>query len=511
MSALHELLEELRAGGDPLIAPADLDPLLAWLTGSFGRKNEERDGEEGHGELPRPEDDPVLLRMVLFRLDELLFDNGTLDLRAAGVGPDQPVGTRRSRFRRLARAFHPDRFPDLADWLTQRSQAVHQAYGRFKQDPEDNAIAAPPPGPARRTDSRSVYRKSRAKALGRAFQRLAILLRRRFGPDRFLAHKIVGALAILALLPAINLWLVPNRDSGAAAQSTAGRSEKQVDRPLTLHADTQANTQAGDPAELQTGSQTDPPTGRQADEEVPPLLIAARRTMNPRSDGLSQAAAPPTVDDQLRAMGLRTDTERLYSQVPSRTEAPLETPPPKPQPIAEPVAEPIAQPDAEPSLRIKDQGARNKEQLPEPFAELIAEVSRKPVAEPAPLPAGKLELGFFAKHPVGLLLAAFHSDLESGNLPGLVSRFAPDAHYGRLRGNRQLARHFRELFDQAPERQVNLHVQRLERDGKQWRAEADLEILVRGSDSIEKVRAGRAVLRLGEQNGALTIQRIENQ
>lgn len=485
MSALHELLEELRAGGDPQLAPADLRPLLAWVTGSFGRESKGReshgrDGKEGHGELPRPEDDPVLLHMVLYRLDALLFDSGSLDLRAAGVGPDQPVSTRRRRFRRLARAFHPDRFPDLADWLTQRSQAVHQAYGRFKQDPDDIAIAAPPREPARRTDSRPVH-KSRAKALGRSFKRFAILLRRRFGPDRFLAHKIVGALAILALLPAINLWLVPNRDSGASAQSTAGRNEMQVDRPLTLHANaqanTQANTQAGGPAGLQTGPRTDPQTApqtaRQTNEEVTPLLIAARQAMNPRYDGLGEAATLPTVDDQLRAMGLRTDTERLYSRIPSRTEAPAEPPSPKPQPIAEPAAEPPTGPE--------------------------------------PLPAGKLELGFFAKHPVGLLLAAFHSDLESGNLPGLVSRFAPDAHYGRLRGNRQLARHFRELFDQAPERQVNLHVQRLERDGKQWRAEAELEILVRGSEAIEKVRAGRAVLRLGEWNGTLAIQRIENQ
>jgi len=472
MSALHELLEQLRAGADPPLAPADLDPLLAWLSGSFGR------GEEGHGDLPRPEDDPVLLRMVLFRLDEALFDNGTLDLLAAGLDPDQPASTRRRRFRRLASAFHPDRFPDLADWLTQRSQAVHQAYGRFKQDPDGSAGAAA--GPARSTDSRPVYRESRAAARDRPFERFAIRLRRRFGQDRFLAHKIIGALAILALLPVINLWLVPNRDFGAAAQSMAGRGERQV----------------GDLAELQTDSQTGRQTAPQTDEEASPLLIAARRAMNPRSDGVGEAAALPTVDDQLRALGLSTDTERLYSQVLSRTEAPLEATSPKPRPVAD-AAEPTAEPVAE--------------SIAEPFAELIAEVIAEPVAEPAPLPAGKLELGFFANHPVGLLLAAFHSDLESGNLPGLVSRFAPDARYGRLRGNRQLAQHFRELFDQAPERQVNLHVQRLERDGKQWRAEADLEILVRGSDAIEKVRAGRAVLRLGEQNGALTIQRIENQ
>ncbi|MDT8321181.1 MAG: hypothetical protein RQ826_11705 [Xanthomonadales bacterium] len=171
--------------------------------------------------------------------------------------------------------------------------------------------------------------------------------------------------------------------------------------------------------------------------------------------------------------------------------------------------------EATPETRIRpDREARNvasrnpdRSALP---SSTVGEPAPGPASEPEPepLPGGKLQLGFFAQHPAGRLLAAFHTDLESGNLPGLVSRFAPDAHYDRLRGNRQLARHFRELFERGPERQVNLLVQRLERDGEQWRVEADLEIVIRGSDTIETLRSGRAVLWLGEQNGVLTIQRI---
>ncbi|MDT8321180.1 MAG: hypothetical protein RQ826_11700 [Xanthomonadales bacterium] len=369
MSALHDLLEQLRAGANPALGPTDLDLLLAWLTGSFGRDGNGGHGEGGdgggrgkeerHGALPRPEDDPVLLRMALFRLDETLFDNGRLDLQAAGFDPEQPASTRRSRFRRLASAFHPDRFPDLADWLTQRSQAIHQAYGLFKQDPEGSAFATPQPGRAQSTDTRTVFRKPRAGARNRPLERFAVRLRRRFGQDRFLAHKIIAALAILALLPIINLWLVPDRDfstpdptggeaarsaqdlnddaraAGAAPvdrdeaarlalashESMAGRGGRQEDVPADARTGAEAGAQsgvrAGAQADARTGAEAGERGDRQSDDEASALLIAARRAMNPRSDGLSEPTPLPTVDEQLRSMGLRTDTERLYGQAAS--------------------------------------------------------------------------------------------------------------------------------------------------------------------------------------------------
>ena len=46
----------------------------------------------------------------------------------------------------------------------------------------------------------------------RRIRAFANRLRARFGNDRFLAHKLIGGLALLALLPVLNMVLVPGKD-----------------------------------------------------------------------------------------------------------------------------------------------------------------------------------------------------------------------------------------------------------------------------------------------------------
>ena len=48
--------------------------------------------------------------------------------------------------------------------------------------------------------------------------------------------------------------------------------------------------------------------------EITPLLAAARRAMNPGGYP-KPVAALPSVDEQLAAMGLESDTERLYRRM----------------------------------------------------------------------------------------------------------------------------------------------------------------------------------------------------
>jgi hypothetical protein len=193
MTQLRHLLEALRQGGRPPLSVDDVELLLGWLTGSAAR-----DGEPGD-ELPRPGHDPVLLQMVLHRLDDVLFDGGELKPAAAGLDAEEPATRRRIRFRRLASAFHPDRFPDLADWLTQRSQAVHRAYARFKQDPDGLAVApAPTPGPYPPRPAGRNVRPAAPRVRKHRFRAFANQLRARFGNDRYLAHKLIGGLALLA-------------------------------------------------------------------------------------------------------------------------------------------------------------------------------------------------------------------------------------------------------------------------------------------------------------------------
>ena len=217
MTELRDLLEDLRRGGRPPLSVDSVELLLGWLTGSAAREG----GSDS--ELPRPGHDPVLLQMVLHRLDDVLFDGGELRPAAAGLDPEEPATRRRIRFRRLASAFHPDRFPDLADWLTQRSQAVHRAYARFKQDPDAPVVApAPRPGPYPPQSPGRKVRPAAPRVRKHRLRAFANSLRARFGNDRYLAHKLIGGLAVLALLPVLNMVLVPGK-------GTVDRGETTVD------------------------------------------------------------------------------------------------------------------------------------------------------------------------------------------------------------------------------------------------------------------------------------------
>ena len=430
MTELRNLLEDLRRGGRPPLTVDDVELLLGWLTGSAARE-----GADG-ADLPRPGHDAVLLQMVLHRLDHVLFDDGELRPAAAGLDTSEPATRRRIRFRRLASAFHPDRFPELADWLTQRSQAVHRAYARFKQDPEAPVATAHPHVPphaarARRQDVRRAPPRPRK----RHFRALANRLRARFGNDRYLAHKLIGGLALVALLPVLNMVLVPGKESvdglrekatvdglrltvDAGKEQPVGRgsipdggnpTEKQADQKASLARQAPTPVEGSEPtapattsepatgvgaglagedrgpdsqslarqaptpvggseptAGLESGSEISTgvgaglagedrgpetritsasaatadsdaparkastvkrqpapqaletvkrqPSSSATEPEITPLLAAARRAMNPNGE-VATIAALQTVDEQLAAMGLPSDTERLYRRI----------------------------------------------------------------------------------------------------------------------------------------------------------------------------------------------------
>jgi len=222
MNTLRPLLESLRQGERPHLSVDDVEALLGWLTGSAAREG----ADVAH--LPRPGHDPVLLQMVLHRLDDVLFDAGELRPAAAGLDASEPATRRRIRFRRLASAFHPDRFPELADWLTQRSQAVHRAYARFKQDPEARIVAPDPVRPGthpRAGGIRPAKHRAPPRPRKRRIRAIANQLRARFGNDRYLAPKLIGGLAVLALLPVLNMVLVPAPGSEESANSAVSSSD----------------------------------------------------------------------------------------------------------------------------------------------------------------------------------------------------------------------------------------------------------------------------------------------
>ncbi|NKI36411.1 hypothetical protein HFP89_14670 [Wenzhouxiangella sp. XN79A] len=316
MSDLATLLEAIREGRAERLDREQVHELLAWLAGT-------------REDVGAPHHDPVLNQMVLFRLDAALFRDGSLDLHAAGVDAEVPLDQRKARFRRLASVFHPDRFPALSDWLTLRSQAVHTAYGAFKKNPHAAPARPAPPSPQAEAGTSPASRPPRRPGV---IKRNLLHLRRRFGHDRYLAHKLIGGLTLIALLPVINLLLAPGPSNESAREASGGRSETASEsgaesserfsvnsRPRAT--DRTPNPETGiatAPAEelpaaenrrpktaVSSGSQ---PATDSAAEPPPSLSLAAREALRPSR---TESATLPSVDAQLAALGLPTDDERL--------------------------------------------------------------------------------------------------------------------------------------------------------------------------------------------------------
>ena len=543
MADLAELLEQLRRGAAPPLDVDQVDALVGWLLGKS-------DGET----LPRPDHDPVLQQLVFYRLDAVLFSGGALRLQPAGLGPGEPDDLRRTRFRRLAGAFHPDRHPGLADWLTERSQAVLQAYSRFKQGDEPAPkVVVPPAGPypgyaPPRTPRRGPFRNARARWAAPLAR-----LRRRFGNDRWLPHKLIGGLALLALLPVLNLLLVPDPVPGRAA-STERESGQRAERPIEAGSRSAAApvaapiaASASEQADLAEVASTTAGTASSPEPESDSALLEAARQAMRLDD--PPAEPLPTVDEQLAAMGLDSDSECLYRRIRGESRPPRRAAPTEPDsggPTAAAVAAagvPTAgastsqtSENASGPAGITDgragteagAGARSDRGAPgdaiamtapttvaetgsnAATARLIEPAQEPGDAEPGqttaiastPQPAlapADLTLGLIASQPAGALLRGYAKDLEAGNLISLLGRFESRARHGRARGTDAIAAHYRTLFDRHAPRRVVLRVLRVESLERGLRIEAELRIEGLRDGRIVTGRDGRAVFVLDGQ------------
>ena len=218
--ALHALARQLLNGQSARLDAGELDALLSWLSGSQ---------LQGAGQLAevlgRPEERPQRVAEVYAWLDRQLFASGRLNWSAAHVSSALPASERKARLRRLIQAFHPDRYPQLAAWLTPRSQVIHQAYVAFKRGDEEATASAAPARPATRPQRKSTPGKNHAWQPG-SFRHSARLVPVRIGPLRRLLHWcirtprlsviLVGGLASVALLPLIFLSLADNPAASSA-------------------------------------------------------------------------------------------------------------------------------------------------------------------------------------------------------------------------------------------------------------------------------------------------------
>jgi len=257
-AAIDALARRLLNGRAPRLDAAELDAVLSWLSG--GQRH-------GAAQLSRtlgnPHSCPRQVAALYQLLDVQLLHGGRLDPGAAHVAGSPTDGEKKARYRRLIQAFHPDRYPELAAWLTPRSQLVNQAYAAFKRGeapPRLSAVPGPAPtavSPGGRSHA-SLQRQSVTRpdavhpwqpgphrrsarlvpARTGTFQRLFGALAK--SPGR--ARLMIGALAIVALVPLLMLHVADRREpyqpspleSGAATMAAASRTASQALTEQTL-------------------------------------------------------------------------------------------------------------------------------------------------------------------------------------------------------------------------------------------------------------------------------------
>jgi len=162
--AIETLGRRIRDGQPVRFSPSELDAALSWLCGSQSHA-----ALQLRQSLGQPHDSPVRVAILYRLLDQELMAGSRLDLDAAHLAGKVPLGERKTRFRLLIRAFHPDRYPRFSSWLTPRAQLIHQAYGAFKtqaalpERPTEAGFGAGTSGPGRDADSSSGQRPTRPK------------------------------------------------------------------------------------------------------------------------------------------------------------------------------------------------------------------------------------------------------------------------------------------------------------------------------------------------------------
>lgn len=201
-----DLARCLRGGTLQRLNAEELDVVLGWITRA--RRPSVVEFETLFG---NPDADPTLLRQVFEQLDTVLFSDGDLNEVAASVTSSVAEARRRARYRRLMAAFHPDRCPGLAPWLTPRSQAIHRSYTRFRRGESATLVPIEPARPASAGQRGSMpFRKRNFPKIRFGFGfGLLDPLRGRLRNVRYLEAKILAVLATIFFFPVLVLSLSP--------------------------------------------------------------------------------------------------------------------------------------------------------------------------------------------------------------------------------------------------------------------------------------------------------------
>jgi hypothetical protein len=554
---LNQLIAALRHDQWSALNDDQIAVLLSWLAHSRRnpgvRQLEDKIGPAGC--------DQNVFDAALSTLDVLLFDAESLHARQAGVGPELSRDARRRRYRLLMSAFHPDRYPGRAEWLTARSQIITRAYARFKSQPDEApgefgiTVAATPTVPNRG------FRRPPAYTGISPEGPKSESLHERLARDRFLAHKVVGGLSLLVILPVISILLdspgrpalddYPVADTRSLTDTAAPSPFLDWPPPEPETVDwTLPDQPSGAPINATFAARAGLDWPEPPPTESPAWLRSANLSARERPlDALGRAAVAEdstpadTLEQDLVATPIRlveetaariadvmahmpeADNTRVINALPTM---PANEPEDASREMIEPrVAERPEQaptegqiatsPDessAEPAV-VERSGESPADAVVATAASAPDTVTPENTAETAQSvqPAQSLEshlaLGPLANHPAGRLLDSYHQSIEQGDLASLLDMLAPSALLGGQQDRLEFEQSYRELFASSRRRALTLRVIHARRQDSGWlvRTDYQLEMIRADSGAVERVRR-EVEYSMTEDDGRLRIAAI---
>lgn len=405
-AVVEKLVRSLRQDLMPDLSDQQLEWVLAWLAGSQAGAN----AAEMNRLLGAAGENRDLTRHVFDQADVLLFADGKLCLRTAGLAAAIDQQKARRRFRLLLSAFHPDRIGWHADWLTPRFQAINLAYRRFKlapaQDAEDLATTA---DPSDEEPVRPAPPRYRGIAPGSPKQPARWKL---LAKDRWLGHKVVAVLSLLVVLPLLS-WSL----EGDWLSSLFQRG--QADEPTVT-----ATPSAGAPTVARMLEQWN-------------LLLLAES---------SEAAA-----------GSRKEEPLPTSEDPPAAEPEPPTEAPAPDPVPARVAEALAVGHCQPTgLASRFDTWLAVEQG---WSQANAPVGARP---------SRLRPGAIDGHALADTLENYRRSVEAGNMAQLKRHFVDKPRANLQQGERWLQEAYGSLFDGTTRRSLSLSVIEAYRYAEGW-------------------------------------------
>jgi len=526
-SSLQTLVDAMNDGNHLRLVDHEITGLLGWMAGSSGSR-EARELRKNFG--PAGQDDRITARG--FRLlDHALFDRQTLLESAAGVGEDRTNDARRRRYRLLLSAFHPDRYPDRVDWLTERSQIITIAYSRFKsgkRPTRPEPVIKPGPAALRKRPRRFVRPPTRW------LSRLAMLLRQRFGGDPWLAQKIIGGFALVLLLPLLSVLLdthTPrsvhsNPKESAPTTPVAAAPATSVPETTVIALEPTAPTLARrddghrdkdnqNNGNRDNGNRDEGNSNDQAITATAAHAAIEARRGTPESSALEPGPQDSAVDLSVAAAeSPQTDRTEPVDQASMRSNDPRSGSDAAPRGTADspPLSIPslpeqlIARdtPTAEPSPALQGPTAGVASDRPSEVstADNPTFTQADSIDEPTPTARGRLLLGPLSSHQIGALLQQYQLALEQADIETLSQLV------GREQAETLRAR-FPGLFESDQQHRVDLSILQSQRDGDQWVVQLQQEVGVSAIDRRARSFSHRAEFRFSPDPFAIQMIEME--